>query len=471
MPDALVPLLGSRREEAEFARGAAMRHTHADFLRAVRALSQALPRGRHVLNFCRDRYLFAVGFGACLVSGKISLLPSTRTAAVLKQIEEHYPDTFCLHDGEGLGELCSSAGDADRPQIRTFAFPVDLEAPGQEVPDMPQIPSTQVAAHVFTSGSTGSPQPQTKTWGSLVASARAEASALEFGRQAWALVGTVPSQHMYGFESLILLALHGGASLWTGHPFYPADIAAAIALVPRPRMLVTSPAHLRALLAAQIAYPPLDRLLSATAPLPHDLAQQAERTFQAALFEIYGSTETGQMASRRSVQTPLWHLFPQVEIEQRDGATWARGGHILKATPLADVIEIRDPGHFVLVGRHSDLINIAGKRSSLAHVNEALLSIPGVDDGCMFVPDCTTRPGKLEAPLPDSTRLCAIVVAPRHTPAQILLALRAKLDPAFLPRPIIVVESLPRNATGKLPRESLQQILVRHLQAGQDRLP
>jgi len=81
---------------------------------------------------------------------------------------------------------------------------------------MPVISSAQVAAYVFTSGSTGTPQPHAKLWGSLVRSAQAEALALDFGTQTWALVGTVPSQHMYGFESLIMLTLHGGASLRAG---------------------------------------------------------------------------------------------------------------------------------------------------------------------------------------------------------------------------------------------------------------
>jgi len=68
---------------------------------------------------------FLVALGACLVAQKISLLPSTRTLAVLRQIEEQYPGTFCLHDGEGLGELCSDADDRDsnNPAV---SLPADL---------------------------------------------------------------------------------------------------------------------------------------------------------------------------------------------------------------------------------------------------------------------------------------------------------------------------------------------------------
>lgn len=468
--DASIPLLGSFHAGAELARGVQARRSQSDYLRTVWALSEVLPQGRHVLNFCRNRYHFLVGLGACLVAQKISLLPSTRTLAVLRQIEEQYPGTFCLHDGEGLGELCSDADDRDKPTIPLFPYPADLEPGPETTPRMPVISSAQVAAYVFTSGSTGTPQPHAKLWGSLVRSAQAEALALDFGTQTWALVGTVPSQHMYGFESLIMLTLHGGASLWVGHPFYPANITSAIESVAQPRMLVTSPPHLRALLSAQIAFPSIDKLLCATAPLPLDVVRQAEQTFGAPLYEIYGCTETGQMASRRSAQTLQWRLFPQVQIEQREGKSWAHGGHVLQATPLADILETKDREHFMLIGRSSDLINIAGKRSSLAHVNHALLSISGVLDGCMFVPDAAPRSSQEQVPHPDSTRLCAIVVAPQMDAVQILLALRKQLDPAFLPRPIILVQSLPRNPTGKVPRDALLEILHQHLQVERDRV-
>ena len=79
---------------------------------------------------------------------------------------------------------------------------------------------------------------------------------------AHAIVGTVPAQHSYGFESTVLLALHGDSPFWSGKPFYPQDIVVALAAVPRPRMLVTTPFHLAALVAAGLDLPPVDLLLS-----------------------------------------------------------------------------------------------------------------------------------------------------------------------------------------------------------------
>jgi hypothetical protein len=81
---------------------------------------------------------------------------------------------------------------------------------------------------------------------------------------------------MYGFESTVLLALLSGNAFSAERPFYPADICAAVAAVPRPRALISTPVHLRALLAAGIELPPIDLIVSATAPLTLDLAREVE---------------------------------------------------------------------------------------------------------------------------------------------------------------------------------------------------
>ena len=155
------------------------------------------------------------------------------------------------------------------------------------------------------------PQAQRKTWGKLVANGRSEAIALGLDRQPHTIVGTVPVQHSYGFESTFLLALHGGCAFWAGKPFFPQDITCALAAVPQPRLLVTTPFHLSAFLSADIEVPSLDLLLSATAPLSATLAADAEARIGAPTLEIYGSTESGQLASRRTTDGAEWTLLPE----------------------------------------------------------------------------------------------------------------------------------------------------------------
>ena len=59
------------------------------------------------------------------------------------------------------------------------------------------------------------------------------------------VLGTVPPQHMYGFESTVLLPLASGAILTAERPYYPADIDSLIRRMPAPRTLFITPFHLR----------------------------------------------------------------------------------------------------------------------------------------------------------------------------------------------------------------------------------
>jgi len=215
---------------------------------------------------------------------------------------------------------------------------------------------------------------------------------------------------------------------------------------------VTTPVHLRALLAETAALPALDFLLCATAPLPVQLAAEAEARFAAPLLEIYGCTEAGQIATRRPAQTAEWELFPQFSLRQDEKGTWVRGGHARTELLLSDVIELRPGRRFLLHGRTADLVNIAGKRTSLASLNYHLNSIPGVRDGAFVVPI-----GEEDG----VARLAAFVVAPGLTSEVILAALRQRIDPAFLPRPLCLVAALPRNETGKLPRARLDALMAK----------
>jgi acyl-coenzyme A synthetase/AMP-(fatty) acid ligase len=412
--------------------------TVREFCADVAALSRALPARAHVINLCADRYRFAVAFGAALSRGQVSLMLPNKTPALLGQIAARYPDVYCLADRE------FAAGD-----IPVMAYPETLP-PNSDAPEIPAFPADRLAACVFTSGSTGAPVPTEKCWGTLAESALAAGAGLGVAALPGAvLVGTVPPQHMYGFESTVLLALQHGLALYAGQPFYPADVHACLEALPPPRMLVTTPIHLRALLADETAKAAAEFVLCATAPLAPQLAVEAEERFGAPLYEIYGCSEAGQVAQRRTAANEEWRCFQGIALRQDDSGTWAKGAPIPAETLLNDVIELRSSSRFLLHGRTADLVNIAGKRTSLAHLNYHLNSIPGVRDGVFVVPD--DDQGAV-------TRLFAFVVAPGLEPQAILRELRRRIDAAFMPRPLHLVQFLPRNSTGKLPQEAIAKL-------------
>ncbi len=436
--DTPVPLIGHAFELSPIAYRQGKPITAGRFLAEVRRLAALLPPGRHLLNACTDRYRFAAGLCAAQMAGKVSLLPSTHTPEVIRWLREFAPDAHCLTDDPACA--------IDLPRL---VYPADQRL-ARGAWQVPQVDPAGVAAIVFTSGSTGAPVPHTKTWGNLLQSVSIEAQRLRISRSRLpAILGTVPPQHMYGFETTVLMPLASGAALCAERPFYPADISTALAQLPRPRVLVTTPIHLRALLHAEVALPPIDLCVCATAPLSDTLARQAEEAFHAPLMEIYGATETGQIASRRPTGDTRWHLWPGVRLQLEGGQAFAEGGHVDSHTALNDILEPLGEHHFLLHGRNTDLVNIAGKRGSFGYLNHQLNAIDGVLDGAFFLRE--SPPSEVGV-----SRLGALVVAPSLDAPTILQALRSRIDAVFLPRPLLFVEQLPRNATGKLPQGALQ---------------
>ena len=454
----MTALISHRSPQAvvAWARGRAI--TALDYLAAVRHMATRLPPGAPVLNLCGRRHHFAVVLGAALLRGQPLLLPSTRTPEMLQQLGRQHPGLHAVID-----EAIDTGG---LPQVQYERGPVPPADTPFEVPD---IDDQQVAAQVFTSGSTGQPVPHAKHWGLLVQNARGAGRRVRewLGTdQPFHVTGTVPAQHMYGFESTVLLPLLNEGVIDASHPFYPADIAAALGDTPAPRLLVTTPFHLRTLLEAQVAVPPLALLLSATAPLTPQLARQAEQALGAPLLEIYGSTETGQMATRHTSAGELWQTFDGVQIhacagDEAEPRFTASGGHVEGVVPLSDVLELHGPTRFALLGRHTDMVNIAGKRTSLAYLNHQLNSVPGVVDGALYWPQDAQMDADARIQRP-----VAFVVAPTLGEAELLHALRERIDPAFMPRPIHFVPSLPRNATGKLPQQALAELARQQHKAG-----
>ena len=450
------PLIWSRDLDAPLAWRAGQAVSRRQYLADVHALAQRLPPCGEALNLSADRYRFAVGLGAAMLRGQCNLMPPNHTPDTVASLGALFPSVYGLVD----------EGDT-RFALTTVPLVTDPPIAPLTPVHVPRMPIGAVAAQVLTSGSTGNSVPHPKLWELLVRNTEAGAERLAQHMNRADLVGvslvaTVPAQHMYGFESSVLVALLGGAAFDTERPFYPADIVRVLARVPRPRMLVTTPLHLRTLLESRLDLPPLDLIVCATAPLSPQLATRAEAAMAAPLMEIYGCTEAGQVATRRTTAGPEWQTYRGLQLAGNGEHCIISGGHVPQPTPLADVLEVLDPQHFRLLGRSNDLINIAGKRSSLSHLNHHLNMVQGVQDGALWLP-----PAKDEA-AGEVVRLVAFVVAPGLTREHILAALRLRVDTAFLPRRIVFLPSLPRDPTGKLPAARLAQLAAQPLGSAPD---
>src|SRR5690606_19751613 len=213
----------------------------ADFLAEVRGVAALLPDRPYVVNLCEDRYRFLVAFAAAAVRGQVTLLPPARTRAAIDEVRAQHPGSYCLGDADACG--CEDIA----PLPHYLRLPDALPRAGGP---MPRVADQAVVAIGYTSGSTGTPKANPKTWGSFATSTAQNMGLLagllpDAGATAH-VVATVPPQHMYGMEMSVLLPLVGGVAVHAARPFFPVDIAAALAAAPLPPLLVTTPVHLRA---------------------------------------------------------------------------------------------------------------------------------------------------------------------------------------------------------------------------------
>ncbi len=409
--------------------------TQEQFLSEAYRLAHKLPEGVLLINFCHDRYYFALAFAAALIKGSTSLLLPNRQSGTLAEVLLEFPNSICVLDHD------------ESPAVDSLDVRVDYSdlEPVKYAPELPYIKDDLVAAIALTSGSTGKPKALEKPWSTLAGTARRLGRRFDTSGSSYCISATVPSQHMYGLEMTVLMALQAGCSLNCAHPFFPKDILTSLCATPEPRLFVSTPVHLRVLQESGLEPCRVSKIVSATAPLSTELATKTELFFGGRLDEIYGFTEAGSVATRRPSDTLVWQLLDNMSIREVKGSIAVEGQHLKNAQTVTDVVELIDDRTFCLLGRSNDMLNIAGKRSSLVELNLKLLGVTGVEDGIVFLTES------------EGERPVALVVT-RRTVHDISQELANSIDPVFLPRPIKKVSHLPRNSTGKIPSKSLNEL-------------
>ncbi|MBL4692743.1 MAG: acyl-CoA synthetase [Magnetovibrio sp.] len=394
----------------------------------------------------QNRTDFMVALYGSLLAGCDVLLPNDDTPHTLQHLAQDY---------SGLSYLCNSDGIKAHKNNTDFVLIPNLQdLICKPSPISPFVNFADLTATitVFTSGSTGKPVGHKKSVSSFILGADHWAQRLNIGNKPAHIVATVPPQHMYGLESSIMLPLaHENISVLDTCPFYPADIRQALDLVSENRLLITTPFHLSILLKSGEDLPPLKAIVCATAPLTQDLAVQAENRWNAPVVEIFGSSETGMLATRRTAHKKAFSLRSDLTLENKQKQNFITGETLDQPVLIADVLTPTHDG-FVFEGRGDDLISIAGKRMSLSGLNAILNMADDVKDGIFHMQDNLTTD--------QCERLVALVVAPVGSAQSIKDFLRTKIDGIFLPRKIIFLSELPRNSSGKITKRSLDDTLA-----------
>lgn len=451
LPLSESPLLaGASRLDEPAVLGTGQNWTWRQIHQASVDLALRLGAAAAVCDLCSSRVGFLITWLAALRGGRLLILPPSGGHADLATILASSERAVVVADDVQVVPA------AVRQKATCLIYRPEWSPAQATTAELAWQPAwDDLSVLLYTSGSTGAPEKQAKSLRQLATGAQVLGVRLdqdvEGGLAAVRrIVCSVPPQHMFGVEGSVMLSLVHGLPVLDRRPLLPADVRAAFADGP-PGAWITTPLHLRSLVRSGEPLPNCRVVIASTMPLAQVLAQQTEQLAAAPVLEIYGSTETGVLAMRRTARDTLWRPVDGVTLESGAAETHASGTHFASPLRLLDQIELEASGRFTLLGRQADLIKIAGRRASLAGLNLLLQDLPGLEDGVFYLP-----PGG-----GPTERLCLIHAGPPLDRAATDRWLRARLDPVFLPRTLIHVERLPRSDNGKLPRQALDQLFER----------
>ena len=415
------------------------------FLWHVNQVAQQLPeKSEYSINLCDNRYLLLVSICAMILRKQCTLLPPNKNVATQQDLQERYNNAYVLHDGKV--ELA--------PQIQQISL-ADFDLTQTGVAENFQVDLDQVALISFTSGSTGFSKANIKTWRTLQQSTQINVRHM-LPEQSMTLyhLATVPGQHMWGLETSVLMSLFANVCLVDAKPLFPNDILTLLQKIPSPVGLISTPLHLRALnISARDmdSVPELSHVLTATAPIQNSLAKELENRFNTTVTEVYGCSEVGSMAYRKPSQNDNWTQFEGLKFAFKGTQASVSTNYLPEPVTLDDQLEALNETQFKLVGRSTDQIKIAGKRGSLFEVNRVLNNFDGVIDGVVIFPEQTRLVPRL---------IALVVLKDPELKPDLQNYFREHLDAAFVPRPILLVDKLPREENGKLNKSVLHDFYL-----------
>jgi len=397
---------------------------------------------------------------------------------------------YFLGDAEPAVVVCRPADEAAVRDLAGAAAVVTLGVDGlgsltddlpQEVAPVAMRTTDDLAAILYTSGTTGRSKGAMLSHGNLYSNA-ATLKDLWQWQEDDVLIHILPIYHVHG----LFVALHGallaGASVLFHAGFDPAAVIADFA---RATVLMGVPTHYTRLIDSpgltRAACKHMRLFISGSAPLLAEAHERFAAKTGQRILERYGMTETGMITSNpydgERVAGTVGFPLPKVSVRLRDdtgqpvelgepGILEVRGPNVFKGywrNPAKTAEEFREGGYFVtgdvatrdsegritLVGRAKDMIIAGGLNIYPKEIEEAIDALPGVAESSV-----------IGVPHPDLGEAVVAVVArepgAQLTEAGILSAIVTELARFKQPRRVFIVDNLPRNAMGKVQKAALR---------------
>lgn len=416
---------------------AAGTQTWADFRRRILAWRAAFAEtpGQRFALYSENGQEFAAALFGAWHAGKIVYLPGDALPATLAKLAAEV-DGFA-------GDLTGALRAANDDEFRA------------DTP-LPALDSDATRLFIYTSGSSGEPMAVEKRLRQF----ENEVAALErrFGATIGdaTVYGTVAHQHIYGLLFRVLWPLAAGRPMAAARLAYPEQIAATLG--PRPAVLISSPAQLKRLpenLAWQGTRDALRAVFSSGGPLPEEASVAVHALWRQSPIEVFGSTETGGIASRQG-SGQAWQALPGVDWRLDDEILEIRSSHLTDDQWFRTQDRAAaTPAGFALLGRADRIVKLEERRISLSAIEQRLLSSPWLREARVLA-------------LPGRRAVLGAVAVPT-TAGQARISTEGKrgfvqglrefladhVDAIAIPKQWRFVDTLPSNAQGKTTENAL----------------
>jgi len=363
--------------------------------------------------------------------------------------------------------------------------PVDGRAPSRSKPHVTQAKPADLAVLIYTSGTTGRPKGAMLSHGNLlhnVESCRIVLQTVDLDRFAILL----PLFHSYMLTVGLLLPLLVGGSIVLVKSLHPVRNVLQEILQRQATVMPAIPQFYRSMVNAPMPVPlPLRMCVSGAAPLPMQVLQEFEAKFHIPLIEGYGLSEASPVVTKNpldgtrkpgSIGLPV----PNVEVSIQDesgqllgpnqiGEVCVKGGNVMmgywkqpdetaKAMRqdwlLTGDIGYRDEeGYYFITDRKKDMLLVNGINVYPREIEEVLYQFPGVKEAAVI-----GRPDSRKGEQP------VAFISPNEgqavDEAELRNFLRKRLADYKVPRKLIFLPALPRNATGKILKTALRELPV-----------
>jgi malonyl-CoA/methylmalonyl-CoA synthetase len=422
-------------------------------------------------------------------------LATVRAGAVFLPLNTAYTRAevdYFLDDAEPAVFVCDSAREQEFADIEARVFTLDGDAGGSLMPAANALAGEfanvergprDLAAILYTSGTTGLSKGAMLSHDNLLSNALTLVDYWRFSADD-VLLHALPIFHTHGlFVATNIIMICGGSMI-----FLPRfDVDALIEQLPRATSLMGVPTFYTRLLADArfdrelVAHMRL--FVSGSAPMLAETHVQFEAVTGHRILERYGMTETNMNTSnpydgeRRAGSVGF--ALPGVEIKITDpesgdalaqgetGMIEIRGPNVFLGywrKPEKTALELREDGFFIsgdmgkidddgylhILGREKDLVISGGYNIYPKQIETEIDALDGVVESAVF--------GIADADLGEAVAAAVVLVAgARLDQEQLLDALRPRLARFKLPRKLVLLEQLPRNAMGKVQKNLLRE--------------